>query len=246
MKPTFIEFTSRRPYGNKGEKKQYALFECPLCNKIWEASYFNVQSGNTKSCGCWRGTKIVCKVDGCEDICINKKYQYCEKHYAMFLRKGHTEKHKFKDFLIHSKGYIKLKDKSHKLSDGDGYVYEHRKVLFDSNPNMICVHCGKEQSWETCHVDHLDDNKSNNELSNLAISCPVCNQKRGRHKLEAKINEKFAIHEYNGETLTLSDWGRKLGVSSQSMSLRLKKWTDRNRIFTEPRGKFGVKPTRDK
>ena len=88
-----------------------------------------------------------------------------------------------------SKGYIVLTgQQEHPLGDKNGHLTKHRKVLFDAiGPgDHECHWCGKLVNWDTedynlkLHVDHLDEDKLNNNLDNLVPSCFVCNIKRGR------------------------------------------------------------------
>lgn len=71
-------------------------------------------------------------------------------------------------------------------------IYQHREVLFDAigyGPHH-CHHCGMDINWNIGNnrtarshpgwggilvVDHLDHDRSNNALSNLAPSCQPCN-----------------------------------------------------------------------
>jgi hypothetical protein len=57
-------------------------------------------------------------------------------------------------------GYIKIRDPLNVMADNRGYVWEHRLVM--------AKHLGRPlQRTEVVH--HIDDNKSNNELSNLIL-----------------------------------------------------------------------------
>lgn len=63
-------------------------------------------------------------------------------------------------------------------------VKEHRKVLYDTigpGPHL-CHWCGRQLEWGGSRgicVDHLDDDRLNNDPSNLVPSCNRCNSKRG-------------------------------------------------------------------
>lgn len=183
----------------------------------------------------------ICIVDGCSKKTRSTNAYMCEMHYYRLRRNGTIELKdiKPKEFFINTGGYIKDLDIKHPLSDTSGYVYRHRKVLFNSNPSMNCVHCGTIRTWKDCHVDHLDDNIKNNNLENLGISCPTCNQNRGRHKTKQSIRKKYAIHQFNGETLCSSEWAERLGITNESMHWRLKNWTNKKDIFTKKRGLTG-------
>lgn len=50
----------------------------------------------------------------------------------------------------------------------------YRKLAFDAYP-PICAHCGFGIK-EVLEVAHLDGNRDNNEIGNLAILCPNCHK----------------------------------------------------------------------
>lgn len=188
----------------------------------------------------WENAPDICVVDGCNRHTRSKGADMCEMHYYRIRRNGHLDLTRIaKQVIINTGGYIKDFDKSHPLCDSTGYVYRHRKVLFNSNPSMKCVHCGKLRTWADCHVDHLDDDITNNNLNNLGISCPTCNQQRGRDKMKQSIRKRYAVHEFNGEILCLSEWAERLNVSPESLIWRLKHWTNKEDVFTKKRGVTG-------
>lgn len=80
-----------------------------------------------------------------------------------------------------SAGYIKLLDRAHPLADSGGQVFEHRKVLYDVTRGQPqeCAWCGTLLEWNDLVVDHLDENKVNNDVSNLVPACNGCNRARG-------------------------------------------------------------------
>lgn len=80
----------------------------------------------------------------------------------------------------------------HPLATKNGYVAEHRKILYDSigSGPHACRWCRREVRWlvrSKCKpedgelvVDHLDNNPLNNSLENLVPSCQPCNGVRSR------------------------------------------------------------------
>lgn len=90
-------------------------------------------------------------------------------------------------YITSAGGYRMLTGQIHPLARG-GEVMEHRKVLYDNiGPGPHECHwndrfgCGKtELSWwgQGLVVDHLDENKLNNNLENLVPSCNMCNLHR--------------------------------------------------------------------
>lgn len=189
----------------------------------------------------WANAPEICIAEGCDRKATRKTQKMCEKHYYRVRRNGTV---KLKDIQAreryeHTHGYWLVLDKEHPLADKSGYVYEHRKVLYATNPEMKCFHCGIDETWHTCHIDHLDDNKKNNIIDNLVISCPQCNVQRGQHKSKKTIRDKFAAHTYRKEKLCVSEWAERIGITSQAMQYRINNWKDKDRIFTESRGKYG-------
>lgn len=75
----------------------------------------------------------------------------------------------------------------HLIANTQGYLLEHRRVLFDTvgAANQPCYWCGKILAWSTSDrpsklcVDHLDNDKLNNDPTNLVPCCYACNTRRG-------------------------------------------------------------------
>ena len=60
MTPRLIGETWRKyPTDTSKQKATYGLFECQYCGKEFEGSVDSVKRGNTKSCGCHRGSKPI-------------------------------------------------------------------------------------------------------------------------------------------------------------------------------------------
>jgi 5-methylcytosine-specific restriction endonuclease McrA len=68
----------------------------------------------------------------------------------------------------------------HPLATYAPRVFEHRKVFYDAygHGDHSCHVCGTSVAFEALHVDHLDYDKTNNELDNLAPACAGCNMRR--------------------------------------------------------------------
>ena len=186
-----------------------------------------------------------CKVDACDSAATRVSWGLCEKHHARYRRNGTTDKKSAvkEGSLVHcGGGYLLVYAPNHPLKTGHSpRVYEHRMVYYEHHGEgpFNCYHCGKHQSWDTMHVDHLDGDTQNNEITNLVCSCPTCNQKRGRWKMRRTHQEKSKwMIDFNGERLHVSEWAIRLGISREALKNRLNNWSV-ERAMTEPRGKTG-------
>ena len=132
-------------------------------------------------------------------------FPYCRKCRTK-TGKPRTRKERYN----HSNGYILLSKPGHPLAQKGGYLYEHRYVVYKKYGNDLpnCELCGKQTSWEpyTTHIDHIDKNKSNNDISNLRVLCNACNSRRD---LKPSYTRSGTIPiTYFDLTLTASEWAK--------------------------------------
>lgn len=187
---------STRRYTTKGIKNI-----CGSCGLPFEYSY---TSGNRRTyCSdlCRRNArnvnvkkrpKVLCVIEGCHrPRCYSSGI--CNTHYYRLKRTGTVKTKEFKYRVVQSNGYIALGGeitKTHPLRiKNSKYLYEHRVVLYDSiGPGSHPCHwCGTLVEWKTTGLcvkgslvpDHLDGDKTNNDLSNLVPACNACNAARG-------------------------------------------------------------------
>lgn len=189
-----------------------------------------------------------CATDGCNNPVRRVGPGLCEACYMRKRRKGTTDKKTYPYRTAQSCGYIRLKEKDHPLSDTTGSVYEHRFVYhqYHGEGPFECHWCNTKVTWFDMHIDHLDDIVTNNEISNLVASCPLCNTKRGSYKMIKKRRDGGYMVTYKGETKCISEWVvvLKLGISRTSLMSRLASGWPVERAFTEPRGRTGPKATK--
>ena len=60
MTPKLIGETYKKyPSETSTQKARYGLYECQYCGKHWECNSNSINSGNTKSCGCWGARRLI-------------------------------------------------------------------------------------------------------------------------------------------------------------------------------------------
>ncbi len=131
-------------------------------------------------------SKPLCVFEGCK----NPRYYssgLCNSCYYRIKRSGTVDKRVWKYRSVGSNGYVRLSTRDHPLSKS-GYVYEHRKVLYDAigqGPHK-CHWCKTPVHWiigkclkGSLVPDHLDGDRDNNAVSNLVPACNSCNATRG-------------------------------------------------------------------
>lgn len=167
-----------------------------------------------------------CKIEGCGSVADYKAAQLCQKHYFRQWRNGHTElkaelkRAKFgfsrqPRIVMPGRGYIRVYAPSHPLADSAGYVAENRKVVFDRYGHSLppCEICGKPMSWGSdIHIDHRDDDVSNNHQDNLRPLCRGCNVWRS-YPEQHTISGHYAI-TIDGVTKTPTEWAREPGAQT--------------------------------
>lgn len=66
--------------------------------------------------------------------------------------------------------------------NGKGYS-NYRRTAFETYPHC-CAVCGWDEDLEVLEVHHIDENRHNNQVSNLIILCPTCHKKLSLHTYE--------------------------------------------------------------
>ena len=169
-----------------------------------------------------------CSVDGCERESSYKAANLCQKHYFRIRRSGSTELQEKNRKLryVTTGGYISLYMPDHPLANKGNVVFEHRVVMWPivGEGCRPCEICGKPQTWKTCHVDHIDENRQNNDPSNLRILCRGCNVKRGFSVQSYANSGEMGLVEFDGKIDTPTGWSRdpRVSVAGNTIVLRLK------------------------
>ena len=192
-----------------------------------------------------------CAVQGCHMDAVRVGHGLCEKHYMRMRRadepkpipkmKVEPEPRIIPEVLSDKAGYILQMAPDHPLRTGASKrVRQHRVVYYNAHGDgpFDCHWCKKAVTWKTLHIDHVDDDKTNNALSNLVASCPRCNQQRGFPKAMATKRAKTGV-TIDGVCRTLNEWSDLAGISRTSIIRRMKLgWDAKDAVF-KPRGKTG-------
>lgn len=183
-----------------------------------------------------------CCVDRCTNAATRVGAVMCETHYYRARRNGTTEfiGGATPGNLQHSGGYLLQPAKNHPRALGKYRAYEHRVVFYDAHGEgpFECHCCGKKVTWQDMHVDHLDDDPTNNVTANLSAACAVCNQQRGHHKIMRGWRYRTGL-TIGGERLTLNEWAAKVGAVTRATIVdRLSRGWTAEEAVTTPARKF--------
>jgi 5-methylcytosine-specific restriction endonuclease McrA len=165
--------------------------------------------------------KKLCDVDGCEKPARSGSAAYCKMHYHRMYRYGTLER----------------TTKANRYIGRDGYVYigaqrEHRIVYRNHHGDRVppCWGCGKPLSWDMgkgMHIDHINEDRTDNRISNLRASCYQCNvQRSARHNVY-----RLTV---GGVTKPLPEWmsDPRVSVRAETVRNRIRRgWTDEDALF---------------
>lgn len=196
-----------------------------------------------------------CTVEGCDRPANRKALGLCELHFSRHRRRGsfdlpaeHWRVAGRKGRYPTGDGYVRMvAPEGHPLADARGTILEHRFVYHRNHGDgpFACHWCGKEVTWATLHIDHLNDVRNDNSPANLVASCSICNPKRGFHKSLASNRARGLNLTLNGERLPIGVWAERLGIRKESLKWRLRSGWPLERALTERRGHFGPKQQKD-
>ncbi|QIA76155.1 HNH endonuclease signature motif containing protein [Rodentibacter caecimuris] len=181
-----------------------------------------------------------CKIDGCDREARYKADCVCQKHYFRFMRNGTYDllpKPTRQYRRSNMKGYQLLFEPRHPLAMSDGYVYEHRLVVYSIYGDKLphCQFCGSQLTWHNCHVDHIDNDIANNKPSNLRPICRGCNVMRSHSLIPKYTHKGHSTITFNGVTMTANEWARqdRVTVAGNTILNRIKAgWSIESALFS--------------
>ncbi len=176
--PEIIVFTD--PYGRtrKGYEK-----ECPVCSKKFncrvdfDAKYCSVSCSNTARKGKTKYVELKCHT--CKKDFERRKSNVKSKSGLYFCSR------KCKEFAQSLVGGVKEIQPTHYGTAGIDY-----RALFTED-ELICARCGYDE-WKSCvDIHHIDEDRSNNDKSNLIPLCCTCHN--GIHRGCWKLDELKSV-----------------------------------------------------
>lgn len=159
-----------------------------------------------------------CKKPGCTNgryarqaICSDHKNEYQRNWRAE--HPGSVRQHNLTSFsnregttYLHSSGYVKYVGFDHPACNASGLTNIHRLILWDKvdGKSVPCAECGEMLRWDVVSTDlnfvvgdHVDENKLNNDPSNIEPVHAACNVKRAfknaakrKAAIAAQLNEE--------------------------------------------------------
>lgn len=171
-----------------------------------------------------------CSAADCGREATRVRSGLCEKHYYRVRRRGKlttlAEDTGQRPDLTHSHGYVLEHHPNHPIATQcqQSRVYQHRVRYYDAHGEgpFSCHWCGCQVTWSDMHVDHLNDVKSDNTITNLAATCAACNMGRAKGRVAATMRAKAKhVYEYQGERLTAGQWSARIGLTSNAIISRV-------------------------
>lgn len=139
-----------------------------------------------------------CAVLDCDKPPRSGKAELCKMHYHRQYRHGSVHARAFSTQKQPNSEYRRVYRPGHPISGKRGMTYAHRVNLYDKiGPGEHGCHwCGKTVSWDglvkagdKLEVDHLNNDKTDNDPANLVPACRSCNTTRGRQEHHRKLVE---------------------------------------------------------
>ena len=150
-------------------KKTNIILKCLDCGHEWETIAHNAIQIHT---GCAKRHCVNCGNGAKKRITL--QCAYCGKTIERVPSEIKASKTGF-FYCSHECGNLhknQLRDENGEWSGTSNY----RRLAFDNYPHN-CAVCGYNEDTRILEVHHIDEDRSNNRLSNLVILCPICHRK---------------------------------------------------------------------
>jgi len=153
------------------------LRKCIACGKVFTAKLNWVKIGKAKYCSriCWAQARKVGTYLKC-DVCAAPVYR----------KPSALSKSKYKKYFCSRRCSLQWNNSRHleeKSVNWKHGLFSYKRVLERSNRPKLCVMCGIDKD-KALAVHHIDKNRKNNKLGNLAWLCHNCH---------------FLVHHYKNE-----------------------------------------------
>lgn len=136
-------------------KRTKVKIKCNICGHEWEISPMSIMYHTNQSfSGCPECKYTLCECEYCHKIFKRLKSELSEKN---FCSKECSNRFKNKE----------------KTNMVNGAAY--RRNAFNTYPHK-CKICGWSKDERVLEVHHIDENRNNNDISNLVILCPICHK----------------------------------------------------------------------
>ena len=175
--------------------KSYIKIKCLKHNYIFQTKWENVR----------RDTRPHHVCPYCQEEDKNNKYNqnritvkcaYCNKE---FIKKNSSLKNSKSGLFFCCREH---KDLAQKINAGESFksirpthykngIGTYRENAFFEYPHQ-CAVCSWKEDEDVLEVHHIDENRENNNISNLIILCPICHKKLTTHKYQL-INRNTII-----------------------------------------------------
>lgn len=165
-----------------------------------------------------------CMINGCAKPARSSGATLCEMHYYRVRRTGKSKLTE-RTRSLHSNGYVRIKAYGHPVSWDSGWAYEHRVKFYDHCGGHVshCELCGYGIDWGSCHIDHINEIKTDNRLENLRPLCAACNMTRNGAKDRGSRKRSMEIEVF-GQTMTTREcvdlFGLDIDVSTIQRRLK--------------------------
>lgn len=162
---------------------------CEVCKKEYYVSAWRLKRGNSRFCGNYcqnfgqyerhKFKCFFCKKE-CQDSPSRKdKRKFCSRECLILyvtLKKDDARKRR-------REAMQRLRAKGYRPNDGPS----RRKYALENKENE-CMVCGYKEYLSCLDVHHIDNDPSNNLLSNLCILCVMCHRKVHRKIINLSLN----------------------------------------------------------